>query len=103
MLAWERSNTNPSHLPYNIHAVIVLGWDNRLIPPWTIYFVLVAPSCLSQHETGMVTRPQGKTDRHLISLVGKVTVYRAGGLGSTSGRTNTQDLKIIEEKVLPLL
>ena len=39
----------------------------------------------------------------LVSLVDKVPVYRAGGSGSIPGRTNTQDLKIIEEKVLPLL
>ena len=43
------------------------------------------------------------TNRHLVSLVGKAPAYRAGGLGSIPGRTNTQDLKIIEEKVLPLL
>ena len=39
----------------------------------------------------------------LVSLVGKVPAYRAGGLGTIPGRTNTQGLKIIEEKVLPLL
>ena len=39
----------------------------------------------------------------LVSLVGKVAVYRAGGLGSIVGRTNSQGLKIIEEKLLPLL
>ena len=39
----------------------------------------------------------------LVSLVGKVPVYRAGGSGSIPGRTNTQGLKIIEEKVLSLL
>ena len=39
----------------------------------------------------------------LVSLVGKVPVYRAGGSGSVPGRTNTQSLKIIEEKVLRLL
>ena len=37
-------------------------------------------------------------DRRLVSLVGKVLDYRAGGLGSIPGRTN----KIIEGKVLPL-
>ena len=42
-------------------------------------------------------------DRHLVSLVGKVPVYRAVGLGSIPGQTTTQGLKIIEEKVLPLL
>ena len=30
-------------------------------------------------------------------------VYRARGLGSIPGPTNTQGLKIIEEKMLPLL
>ena len=40
--------------------------------------------------------------RRLVSLVGKVPVYLAGGWGSISDRTNTQGLKIIEEKVLPL-
>ena len=37
--------------------------------------------------------------RRLVSLVGKVPVYRAGGSGSNPGRTNTQGLKIIEVKV----
>ena len=41
--------------------------------------------------------------RRLVSLVGKVPVYCARGLGSIPGRTNSQGLKIIEEKVLPLL
>ena len=44
-----------------------------------------------------------KKYRRLVSLVDKVPVYRAGGLGSNPGRTNTQGLKIFEEKVLPLL
>ena len=35
--------------------------------------------------------------------VGKVPVCCAGGSGSIPGRTNTEGLKIIEEKVLPLL
>ena len=39
----------------------------------------------------------------LVSLVGKVPVYHAGGWGSILGRTNTQGLKIVEEKMLPLL
>ena len=39
----------------------------------------------------------------LVSLVGKVPVYRPGGSGLIPGRTNTQGLKIIEEKVQPLL
>ena len=39
----------------------------------------------------------------LVSLVGKVPVYRAGGSDSIPGWTLTQDLKIIEEKALPLL
>ena len=43
-----------------------------------------------------------RTYRRLVSLIGKVPVYRAGGSGSIPGRTNTQGLKIIEEKVLPL-
>ena len=42
-------------------------------------------------------------DRRQVSLVGQVPVYRAGGSRSIPGRTNTQGLKIIEEKVLPLL
>ena len=33
--------------------------------------------------------------RRLVSLVGKVPVYRAGGSGSIPGPTNTQGLKII--------
>ena len=41
--------------------------------------------------------------RRLVSLAGKVPVYRAGGSSSIPGRTTTQGLKIIEEKVLPLL
>ena len=44
-----------------------------------------------------------KINRRLVSLVGKAPVYRAGGSGSIPGRTNTHGLKIIEEKVLPLL
>ena len=39
----------------------------------------------------------------LVSLVGKVPVYRAEGSSSIPIRTNTQGHKIIEEKVLPLL
>ena len=39
----------------------------------------------------------------LVSLVGKVAVHLAGGLGLIPCWTNTQGLKIIEEKVLPLL
>ena len=39
----------------------------------------------------------------LVSLVGKVLVYRTGGLGSIPSQTKTQGLKIIEEKVLHLL
>ena len=42
-------------------------------------------------------------NRRLVSLVGKAPVYRAGRSGSIPDRTNTQGLKIIEEKVLPLL
>ena len=37
------------------------------------------------------------------SLVGQVPVYHAGGSGSIPGWTNSQGLKIIEEKVLLLL
>ena len=39
----------------------------------------------------------------LVSLVGKVSGYRAGDSGSIPGWTNTLGLKIIEEKVLPLI
>ena len=42
-------------------------------------------------------------NRRLVSLVGKVPVYHVGWSGSIPGWTNTQGLKIIEEKVLPLL
>mgnify|MGYP001792599790 CR=1 FL=1 len=38
-----------------------------------------------------------------FSPVVMVPVYRAGGSGSIPGRTNTLGLKIIEEKLLPLL
>ena len=38
----------------------------------------------------------------LVSPVGKAPVCCARGLGSIPGRTNTQGLKITEEKVLPL-
>ena len=37
------------------------------------------------------------------TVVGKMPVYRAGGTGLIPGWTNTQGLKRIEEKVLPLL
>ena len=43
------------------------------------------------------------TGRRLVSLVGKVSVYRARGSGSIPGRTNTRGFKIIEEEVLPFL
>ena len=39
----------------------------------------------------------------LVSLIGKVPVCCVGGRGSIPGWTLTQGLKIIEEKVLPLL
>ena len=38
----------------------------------------------------------------LVSLVGKMPVYGAGGSGSIPAQTNSQGLKLIEEKVLPL-
>ena len=41
--------------------------------------------------------------RRLVNLVDKMPFYSAGGLGSISGRIDTQGIKIIEEKVLPLL
>ena len=44
-----------------------------------------------------------QTATWLISLVSKAPVYRVGGSGLVHGQTNTQGLKIIEEKVLPLL
>ena len=42
-------------------------------------------------------------DRRLVSQVGKAPICCAGGSGSIRDRTTTQGLKIIEEKVLPLL
>ena len=42
-------------------------------------------------------------ERRLVSPVGKAPVCSAGGSGSIPGRTFTRGLKIIEEKVLPLL
>ena len=42
-------------------------------------------------------------NRCLVSLVGKVPVDRAGGSGSIPNRTKIQGLKMIDEKVLPLL
>ena len=42
-------------------------------------------------------------NRRMVSLVGNDPVCRVGGLGSIPGRTTTQGLKIIEEKVLDLL
>ena len=43
-------------------------------------------------------------NRRQVSLVGKVPDYHEWGrLGFDSRGTNTQGLKIIEEKVLPLL
>ena len=39
----------------------------------------------------------------LVSLVDKVPVYRVWGSGSIPDQTNTHGLKIIEEKMLPLL
>ena len=40
--------------------------------------------------------------RRLVSLVGKMPVYPAGGSGSIPGRINTQGIKIFE-KVVTLL
>ena len=51
-------------------------------------------------ETAILTSLEKNT---VASLLDKVPVYRAGGSGSIPGRTNTQGLKIIEEKVLTLL
>ena len=42
-------------------------------------------------------------ESRLVSLVGKVLVYRAGGSGSIPEWTDTHSFKIIEAKVLPLL
>ena len=42
----------------------------------------------------------GTTHHCLVTLVGKVPVSCAGGLGSIPGLTNTQGPKIIEKKVL---
>ena len=42
-------------------------------------------------------------DHRLVSPVGKVPVCCAGGWGSIPSWTITQGLKIIKEKVLPLL
>ena len=39
----------------------------------------------------------------LVGSVGRAPDYCAGDRGSIPGRTNTQGLKITEEKVLPLL
>ena len=39
----------------------------------------------------------------LVSLVDKMPVYRAEGLGLIPGRTNVQGVKMVEEKVLLLL
>ena len=44
-----------------------------------------------------------RVNRRPVSLVGKAPVCCTGGMGSTPGRTTTQGLKIVEEKVLPLL
>ena len=40
-------------------------------------------------------------DRRVVSLFGKVPVYRVRGSGSIPGRTIARDLLIIEEMVLP--
>ena len=40
--------------------------------------------------------------RCLVSLAGKMPVNHAGDSGSIHGQTNTQGLKLIEQKVLPL-
>ena len=45
----------------------------------------------------------GIINNRLVSLVGKVPIYRARGLGSIPSRTNTHGLKTIEEKVLLFL
>ena len=42
-------------------------------------------------------------NRRLVSLVSQSPVCCARGSGSTPAQTNTQGLKITEEKVLPFL
>ena len=42
------------------------------------------------------------TNRQPVGSVGGAPDYCAGDRGSIPGRTNTQGLKITEEKVLPL-
>ena len=59
-----------------------------------------------QHKSQIHIRDDRKIvseNCRLVSLVGKVPVYRAGGSGLIPGWSKTQGLKISEEKVLPLL
>ena len=42
------------------------------------------------------------SNRRLVSLIGKVSVYRVRGSVSIPGQTNTHGFKIFEKKVLPL-
>ena len=63
-------------------------------------YILFIPDC---EETVVKEALEPRHRSRLVNLVGKAPVYRAGGSGSIPGQTNTQGLKTIEEKVLPLL
>ena len=100
-----------SQLWYSISAVtsILIKSSfvaNLMFGRKAIWFFAQSDILKFKHYDLKQKREQGnccsKGDRHLVSLAGKVSVYRAGGLGSIPGRIITQGLKIIEEKVLPL-
>ena len=56
-----------------------------------------------QFRTKLASSKGNAFNHRLASLVGKVPVYRTGGLDSIPGKIITQGLKITEEKMLPLL
>ena len=68
--------------------------------PFLANFVL---DCVCLLTLSLNREDDGQCEGRMVSLVGKVSVCCVGGSDSIPGRTNTQGLKIIEEKVLPLL
>ena len=61
-----------------------------------IYIGLLAYLLLVKEKTKLESLKDSclQSYRRLVSLVGKIPVYRAGGLGSILGRTNTQVLPL---------
>ena len=80
-----------------VFVITIEGADNQI--PLTV-ICRITEKIFTDVSTYKNTRILTKIK---ISLIGKVTVYCAGGSGLIPSWTNTQGLKIIREKVLPLL